>query len=579
MKYDDSPTETPTDAIDDMLKAKYKKGRMSAREVQAEAATIYAAVPSSSSSASSSGQRWAAAGAEGRHPGNASRDITLQMSKTSTNAHVYSASIPFWDPVRSVQIQDDAYLLVPHEVGDKAMEDGQDWSSLPQGHSLNRTLSDWKEKNEVEGDDDIAVVGLWADSATYHTRDSLYLILFNFLSGINRMRFWVSAWSKRHMCACGCKGRHTFDAMQEVVNWSMLAWMSGRYPTVRHDGVAFEDSKRPNDKLRARWGAGRRLMQKRAVVLQQRGDWAILKSIYNLCGWTPEGPSGRVCWKCMANTTDHPFTDVSLSASWRATRVTHEIFMHLNILNSLHVSPIFDLPGFRLEHVSSDLMHCVCLGIVQYCLGTIIFEVCFGPEMKGLITRPGPVLGEFMALLRLASHQLDIACPIGDLTIGMVRKKSGPPKLKTKAAEGRHLVPVVVWVLQNCFKVEEGHTETRLRCLQNLQWMYEAMAVPASEWDAKATAKYCRRHIMLWAELGLESLQALGHQQTGWVMYRFYPKHHLTLHCVEDQVEVSGCPRESWCYMDESAIGDAVHVAEAVHSSTLHRAVIERHRL
>ena len=38
-------------------------------------------------------------------------------------------------------------------------------------------------------------------------------------------------------------------------------------------------------------------------------------------------------------------------------------------------------------------------------------------------------------------------------------------------------------------------------------------------------------------------------------LYRFYPKHHFFIHTVEDQVCVSGNPRESWCYMDEACAG------------------------
>ena len=178
-----------------------------------------------------------------------------------------------------------------------------------------------------------------------------------------------------------------------------------------------------------------------------------------MTGWQPEGPSGRVCWKCQANATSHPYTDASLTATWRLTRITHEIFLSTCLLSNLFVSPLFLLPGFRIEYVTADLMHCVCLGIVQYCLGNIIFEICFGKEMGGTIGKSGETLGEFMCLLRLASRNLDpaIQCPIGTLTLGMLRKKAGAPKLKTKAAEGRHLVPVLVWVLRHCFPLDTPH--------------------------------------------------------------------------------------------------------------------------
>ena len=53
------------------------------------------------------------------------------------------------------------------------------------------------------------------------------------------------------------------------------------------------------------------------------------------------------------------------------------------------------------------------------------------------------------------------------------------------------------------------------------------------------------------------------------VLYRFYPKHHL----------LSGNPALNWCYGDESAIGDAIKVAESGHAATLHRLVMVKQRV
>ena len=87
-----------------------------------------------------------------------------------------------------------------------------------------------------------------------------------------------------------------------------------------------------------------------------------------------------------------------------------------------------------------------------------------------------------------------------------------------------------------------------------------------------------RQHLIFYCELGLEQLRERSHLGLGWVLYRFYPKHHLALHAIEDQVAVSGNPRESWCYMDESAIGDAVEVAESMHRLALHKSVMAKQR-
>ena len=79
-----------------------------------------------------------------------------------------------------------------------------DQSKTLQLSPLGSGPADWKEREGVVGGDPFAICGLWADSATYHTRDSLLPILFNVLSGILRTRFGISARSKRMQCNCGC---------------------------------------------------------------------------------------------------------------------------------------------------------------------------------------------------------------------------------------------------------------------------------------------------------------------------------------------------------------------------------------
>ena len=68
-------------------------------------------------------------------------------------------------------------------------------------------------------------------------------------------------------------------------------------------------------------------------------------------------------------------------------------------------------------------------------------------------------------------------------------------------------------------------------------------------------------------------------QQSGYVPWKYYPKHHLFVHFVEVGVASSGTPREIWCYPDESPIGDAVENAEPHHARFVVRCVIEKHRL
>ena len=59
-----------------------------------------------------------------------------------------------------------------------------------------------------------------------------------------------------------------------------------------------------------------------------------------------------------------------------------------------------------------------------------------------------------------------------------------------------------------------------------------------------------------------------------------YPKHHLAVHCCEEQVAIHGNPSASWAYRDESEIGECAKIAASgIHPTTLSETLMERHRL
>ena len=137
------------------------------------------------------------------------------------------------------------HFLVPHEEIDKAMADTpvEHWTSLKSGSGLERTVQNWAARVGIDvASNDIAAFGVWSDAAPYHTRDSLYLVLVNVLSGVFHSRFWMCAWGKRLACNCGCKGKCTYDAVWRVLRWSMQCYLSGVYPSVRDDGVPFSEA-------------------------------------------------------------------------------------------------------------------------------------------------------------------------------------------------------------------------------------------------------------------------------------------------------------------------------------------------
>ena len=89
---------------------------------------------------------------------------------------------------------------------------------------------------------------------------------------------------------------------------------------------------------------------------------------------------------------------------------------------------------------------------------------------------------------------------------------------------------------------------------------------------AERAAAAGRRHVILYCPRSREAYMQDGPSCFRW---RFYPKHHMFLHCVENL----DSPMLSWCYSDESSIGEAAEVAGACHPRQVSRAVMQRYRL
>ena len=206
-----------------------------------------------------------------------------------------------------------------------------------------------------------AALSLWGDFAQYHTRDSICLLLWNFLSGRDHRRFWAIAFTKRYMCRCGCGGAHTYDPIWEVLGWSLRACLAGHWPTHRHDHISFLDSEYPGDRLRARRanGANSELPVK-SLLLKKCGDWQWMKQSLKLCGWK-DGPRKRCCWFCLANHDDLPYWDPSPDAAWRPTVFTT---MGQWYASNPSITGVFGWPAFTIWTADIDWMHSSDLGPV-----------------------------------------------------------------------------------------------------------------------------------------------------------------------------------------------------------------------
>ena len=131
-------------------------------------------------------------------------------------------------------------------------------------------------------------------------------------------------------------------------------------------------------------------------------------------------------------------------------------------------------------------------------------------------------------MMNLAARNLHCRCPINKLTVGMFKSSAqNKPKMKTKAAEGRYLLPVVRELL-NLFDKTSDHAILRAQCVDALQRCYEELAA----WDPANSptrlAQAARQHLILYTEL-----RRTATRDWAWSLF---PKHHLFIHLAEETV-------------------------------------------
>ena len=242
--------------------------------------------------------------------------------------------------------------------------------------------------------------------------------------------------------------------------------------------------------------------------------------------------------------------DVSPWASWRSSLVNQGSFLaDIMMGTQRYTSGIWQIPGFVIQFIRPDFMHVADLGVSINCLGNVLWHC-------------------FRHMIMVAAHEMHVELPIMDLTVGMFRAEAKKKaKARLKAAECRHLIPIVLLMFQTHFKNDE-HSNLIYLCLGALNDCY----LELQNWDdgvsSAKLATFGRRHVMLFGELS-----KVSDSDRLWCLQ---PKHHIFVHLCEDS-DIN--PRLEWNYADEDAIGIAASQSSHVNIPYFSTAWIKRHRL
>ena len=411
-------------------------------------------------------------------PKNSSRKLCRQLEKDAVLPEPYVRQIPQWDDALGQCTMQDIAVLPIHETIEVVATD--DWCTFSESQrGIKKDFDAFCSKFSLDMWTQLwCVLALWGDEAPFSKRDGVLLLTYRAVSGSVRRRVWIATIRKTKLCKCGCHGRCTVNALFDIVAWMVEALVTRRWPCTDHERKAFGNH--PYDRERKHNGESGKLLTRAGALLYKCADWAWLKQFCGCKGWQGITSQRLMCWLCAAGLAGrHDAYDCSADATWRQ----HMISMHKFWAENPHgnLSHIWKILGMDIGRILPDWMHVVCLGILQAVQGNVMWHL-FKKRLSGTFKNPAVALTKLMNMMKFSAAILGVEKPFNKLSMGMIRSSSThKPKLKLKAAEGRHFLPVLIHMMQSLFGILNPYEQMMVHCLQALQNCY--VLLDANPWD------------------------------------------------------------------------------------------------
>lgn len=342
------------------------------------------------------------------------------------------------------------------------------------------------------------------------------------------MRLPVCALSKKHMAS-----RETWDALMEVIAWSFKCLASGQFPSKRHTGEAWTQKDTYRKKL------GGKPIGLKAVLAEVRADWQFLSQVF---AFPAHNLGAGNCWKCRV--TPQTMKDFSLTAAWRQpeNRLSHWDLLSRWHQQGVRPSPLFGAPFLVSQCFAIDWLHAVDQGVGPDYLGNLFWHVL--PQLPGN-NRKEKVSSLFMKIDEFYRRQ-PTDSRLDDLTALMIKAPKKGPKLRSKAAEARGLIPFGLELANELLGGDDQVNVAIRGCAKHLMEAYNCLSV--ASFSSETLQTHVRQFLVLYCALEASSKDKL---------WSVKPKFHLFAELAND----GNCPSLQWTYRDEDYGGTAARVA------------------
>ena len=169
-------------------------------------------------------------GNKGSAPKNLARDLKRHALHGTKKPPVYEAPIEVWNQADGTKETVHVPFILIHEQIWNLVQHGMISLATLCSVTVGSALADMKnricEKLEIADPDSHMMMGMHSDGVPCQksAQGSIEVLSFNFANMPCSERMLFGYLEKHFFCRCGCKGRHTFDSIMQIVSWMMFCF-------------------------------------------------------------------------------------------------------------------------------------------------------------------------------------------------------------------------------------------------------------------------------------------------------------------------------------------------------------------
>ena len=264
-----------------------------------------------------------------------------------------------------------------------------------------------------------------------------------------------------------CSIPTTWRPLDDWIAWSFKALTKGFHPDVDPYGKALTKG------LMAEL-AGQPLTKglHGGILWSIQGDLEFLANVLKLPHWQNRYP----CHMCNCERPTWKKEPCAPGKSVKILREEDQDFQDTTIeeavLDKRTNHPLFNVPGFSTLHVRMDSLHVLYCGVASHLAGSLVHYLRWWDYPGKQAVAPSARLATLFARVKELYSQMNTPVRLTNLKLSMITDPAKPhksfPVLEAKASETKHLMPILLILLQELLDEDGEIHSSMLVCTEAL---------------------------------------------------------------------------------------------------------------